>query len=189
MPLGMMEASIEALKPLGVILPRWCSERFQGDIMMPRDTSLSEGFSYYTHRENGPVPNKDLQTTPCRQLPFSWKMRNVLKRLKNQFSDFHFFKLSWKFIENWQFSVKKWPKNDHNSKIKKRKISIQRIPHLSCKSDHIWFFFFGIPPCMQKTDEIIAKYAIDANLFRLGSSIPPKKIQGLKKKIHIFFNI
>ena len=29
-------------------------------------------------------------------------------------------------------------------------------------------------PCMQNTDETIAKYAIDANLFRLGSTKPKK---------------
>ena len=41
--------------------------------MMPRDTSLSEGFSYYTHRENGPVPNEDLQTTPLQAAPIFMK--------------------------------------------------------------------------------------------------------------------
>ena len=52
---------------------------------------------------------------------------------------------------------------------------------------------------MQKTDEIIAKYAIDANLFRLGSPNPKKNCQTLdafwwrskphtKKKIELFFS-
>ena len=43
------------------------------------------------------------------------------------------------------------------------------------------FFIFMIffHPCMQNTEEIIAKYAIDDNLFRLGSINPKKKIQPL----------
>ena len=61
-----------------------------------------------------------------------------------------------------------------------------------------------VTPCMQNTEETIAKYAVDANLFRLGSSNPKKNIQLLdfilveakpptKQNIkickHFFFNI
>ena len=35
---------------------------------------------------------------------------------------------------------------------------------------------------MQNTEEIIAKYAVDANLFRLGST-NPKKTVNLNKKL------
>ena len=45
-------------------------------------------------------------------------------------------------------------------------------------------------PCIQNTEETIAKYAVDANLFRLGSTNPKKNIppldfffQYLKKKL------
>ena len=34
-------------------------------------------------------------------------------------------------------------------------------------------------PHMQNTEETIAKYAVDANLFRLGSTNPKKNIQPL----------
>ena len=45
---------------------------------------------------------------------------------------------------------------------------------------------------MQNTEETIAKYAVDANLFRLGSANPKNKIQGKKLKknyIQNLFNI
>ena len=50
-------------------------------------------------------------------------------------------------------------------------------------------------PCMQNTEEIIEKYTVDANLFRLGSINPKKKIQPLlffqystkKLFLHFFF--
>ena len=32
-------------------------------------------------------------------------------------------------------------------------------------------------PCMQNNEETIAKYAVDANLFQLGSSNPKKNSQ------------
>ena len=38
----------------------------------------------------GSVPGKDMQTPPSEVARFLWKMRNVLKRMKNQFSDFYF---------------------------------------------------------------------------------------------------
>ena len=41
----------------------------------------------------------------------------------------------------------------------------QHIPHLSCKYDNF---------CMQNTKEIITKYVVDANVFRLGSTNPKK---------------
>ena len=31
-----------------------------------------------------------------------------------------------------------------------------------------------VTPCMQNTEETIAKYAVDANLFQLGSTNPKK---------------
>ena len=34
-------------------------------------------------------------------------------------------------------------------------------------------------PCMQNTEETIAKYAVDANLFQLGFTNPKKNIQAL----------
>ena len=40
---------------------------------------------------------------------------------------------------------------------------------------------------MQNTEEIIEKYAVDANLFRLGSTNPKKNIQSLDFSIEIFF--
>ena len=58
---------------------------------------------------------------PSVLLLFSWKMRNVLKRMKNSFSNFY---LS-SYHENWLFWVQKWPL------LKKSK---------SEKSD-TWFFF------------------------------------------------
>ena len=42
-------------------------------------------------------------------------------------------------------------------------------------------------PCMQNNEETIAKYAVDANLFRLGSTNPIKKISSLKKITFFFF--
>ena len=40
----------------------------------------------------GSVPTKDIQTPRVHivLIPLSWKMRNVLNRMKNQFSDFYF---------------------------------------------------------------------------------------------------
>ena len=56
-------------------------------------------------------------------------MRNVLYRMKNQFSDFYFSSYREKLIENWgDFEFK----NDHNSKIKKWE-----------KSDILFFFRFS----------------------------------------------
>ena len=34
-------------------------------------------------------------------------------------------------------------------------------------------------PCMENNEETIAKYAVDANLFRLGSTNPKKNMQPL----------
>ena len=54
-------------------------------------------------------------------IPLSWMMRNVLNRMKNQFSDLYFSSYREKFIESCGDDVTKWPKNDHNSKNKNRK--------------------------------------------------------------------
>ena len=35
-------------------------------------------------------------------------------------------------------------------------------------------------PCMQNTKDTIAKYAVDANLFQLGSTGPKKNIKSLE---------
>ena len=41
---------------------------------------------------------------------------------------------------------------------------------------------------MQKTDEIIAKYAVDANLFQLGSTNSKKNIQAMDDFFSHFFS-
>ena len=62
--------------------------------------------------------------------------------------------------------------------------SIQLIPHLSCEFDQFKrnknLVLMCAYPCMQNTEETNAKYAVDANLFRLESTnskekYPPKK--------------
>ena len=112
---------------------------------------------------------------PSVLIRFLWKMCNVLKRIKKSIFRFSFFKLSWKFIDNW---------GDLSKKITiPRKIniwnliflSIQPIPDLSCKFDHFWKKKIDFDVCMHTHEKTIAKYAVDANLFRLGS-INPKKI-------------
>ena len=55
----------------------------------------------------GPVPGKDMHYAappPSVLLPFSWKMRTVLNRVKNQFSDFcdlQFLRYSRFCTQNW----------------------------------------------------------------------------------------
>ena len=78
------------------------------------------------------------------------------------FYDFFFFELSWKFIENW--GVFEY-KNNHNSKNKNRKIdfsfvSVQHIPHHSCKFEHFWIFFnnHGFWPVKPATDTVFLPY-------------------------------
>ena len=99
-----------------------------------------------------------MQTPPSEMIRFSRKIGNVLKRMKNQFSDFYFLiivnihrKLEW-------FEYKTFQKITIIRKIKIRKIwnliflSIQPIPDLSCKFDHFWrniyFFLFKKKSCM-----------------------------------------
>ena len=76
-------------------------------------------------------------------------MRNELNRNKNIFQIFHIF------------------------------ILIQHIPHLSCKFDHFWKKKDLVYAYMQNTEETIAKYAGDTNLFRLGSTNPKQNNQPL----------
>ena len=46
-------------------------------------------------------------------------------------------------------------------------LSIQNI-----EFDHFWIcILLHVTPYIQMTEEIIIKYAVDANLFRLGSSL------------------
>ena len=61
-------------------------------------------------------------------------------------------------------------------------------------TDRISTDIMHVTPCMQDTEETIAKYAVDANLFRLGSTNPKKNIQPLdfffsilKKKLKKYF--
>ena len=46
----------------------------------------------YIVTSEGPVPITDMQTnilsSPSKMAIFTWNMRNVLKRMKNQFGDF-----------------------------------------------------------------------------------------------------
>ena len=105
----------------------------------------------------GPVPSKDMQTPLPFSffIPFSWKMDAQCAE-SNKKSIFRslFFELSWKFIENWQFLLQKWPKMTITQKIKIGKIwnliflSIQPIPDLSCTLDHFWkkymTFYFDV---------------------------------------------
>ena len=105
----------------------------------------------------GPCPKWGYADSPTSVLlPFSWKMRNVLNQMKNQYL---FFDLSWKMVV---FSTKV----TITQKICFF-LSIQHIPHLSCKFAHFWKQNL-IP--MQNTEETIAKYAFDINLFQLGST-------------------
>ena len=69
-------------------------------------------------------------------------------------------------------------------------IFLSIMPHLSCKFDHFWIFFILMyaSPCRQNTKEIVAKYAVDANLFRLGSIKPKKKSSPWIFFIEFFFS-
>ena len=58
----------------------------------------------------GTFPTKDMQTGSV-LIQFSWIMRNVLKRMKNQFSDFYFSSYREKYIEIWGDDVTKMTKN------------------------------------------------------------------------------
>ena len=91
------------------------------------------------------------------------------------------------------------------SKMSNRK----NVEHTKCRqtkdrTDKMSTDKMHVTPCMQNTEETIAKYAVDANLFQLGSSNPEKNIQPLdfilveakpptKQNIkickHFFFNI
>ena len=57
------------------------------------------------------IPTKDMQTLhlPSVLIPFLWKVRNVLKRMKRQNSDFYFSNYREKCIKNWGDDVTKWP--------------------------------------------------------------------------------
>ena len=92
---------------------------------------------------DGPVPTKDI--------PFSWKMCNVLNRMKNQFSDFY-------FLNYWENSskievilVQKLTKRIITWKMKIGNtifLSIQFILYLLCKFYHYaenWIFNVCIP--------------------------------------------
>ena len=48
----------------------------------------------------GGFQTKDMQTRSV-LIRFSWMMRNVLKRMKNKFSDFYFSSYHETLIENW----------------------------------------------------------------------------------------
>ena len=96
----------------------------------------------------GPVSITDIQTPPLRKIRFTWKMPNVLKRMKNEFSDIcdFIFRVMVDFVLKIN---RKWTnfenKDDHISKTKNRNLifySFQHIQNLSCKYDHPWIFLF-----------------------------------------------
>ena len=67
--------------------------------------------------------------SPSVLLPFSWKMRSVLNRIINKFSDFYFSSYRENSLKIGSF----YYKNDHNSKNQNRKYDFsfdQHIPHL-----------------------------------------------------------
>ena len=104
---------------------------------------LKKGNRKYEGQLNliGFVSTNDKQTPSSILIPLSWKMRNVLKRMKKLFSDFYF---------------SSYHGNSKN-KIGKNLIflSIQPIPDLSCKFDHFWIFYFDVCiayPCRQNTE-------------------------------------
>ena len=51
--------------------------------------------------------------------------------------------------------------------------------HTKCRTDKMSTDKMYVTPCMQNTEETIAKYAFDANLFRLESTNSKKNIQPL----------
>ena len=85
-------------------------------------------------KKTGEIKPGISQLRICRPCPLSfdpvlWMMRNVLERMKNQFSGFYFPSYRENSSKIGLMTSHKWPKNDHNSKKYK-----------SEKSE-IWFFF------------------------------------------------
>ena len=85
---------------------------------------------------------------PLELLPFSWKMRTVLNRMKNQFfdlCDFYFLSYGWLYL---QFTknlptVKKLFKSGqiYREDADCSENDFQSNPHLSGKFNHLWTFF------------------------------------------------
>ena len=53
----------------------------------------------------------------------------------------------------------------------------QNVEQTKCQTDKMSTDKMYVTPCMQNTEETIAKCAIDDNLFRLGYTSPKKNIQ------------
>ena len=111
---------------------------------------------------------------------------------KIKFSDFHFSSHLEYFIENLTIKITR------KTEIEKiGNLIFLAIPHRSNKFDHLWFFFLFwcrhayciVHTHACKTMQTFAKYSVDANLFRLGSTNLKKKYPclGWKKNIYFFF--
>ena len=93
---------------------------------------------------SGLFPTKDMQTPPLPSvlILLLWKMRNVLNRMKNNFPIFMILIFRVIVKNSSKIGIQKWSKMNITRKIKIGKIlnliflSIQHIPHLSCKFEH-----------------------------------------------------
>ena len=104
----------------------------------------------------GFFPTKDRQTPHLSFDPVFMDDAQCAETNENsifRFFRYLFFKLSWKFIENWgDLSTKM----TITRKIKIGNIwnliflSIQLIPHLSCKFEHVWKKIPPPPKCIQR---------------------------------------
>ena len=81
---------------------------------------------------------------------FTWKIRNVLKRMKNQFSDFcdfYFLRYGRFCSQNRPIFYEFWVQIDHNSKTKNRRIDFSFLPAHCARFLKIWpllsVLFFG----------------------------------------------
>ena len=113
-------------------------------------------------------PTKDMQT-PLRSGQFLLKMRNVLNRMKNEIKIFAIFVFQVMGENSSKIDHILSPKMTITQKIEIWKIwnriflSIQLIPHHSCKFDHFWkkkdydvcANFLSCFPCMQTLRRLI----------------------------------